>query len=134
MRASTDTWSELNRTALDAEVARVRTALEAHRDRRAVAPPPAGPPGQSADPPAVETLVTLFGLTSFERDVLALCAAVELDPDVPPLCAAVHGDERRPYPTFGLALAVFPEPHWSAVVPSAPLRTGGSWSSAAGLA
>jgi hypothetical protein len=122
MCASPDTWSELNRTALDAEVARVRTALEAHRERRSVAPPPADAPAQSADPPAIETLVTLFGLTPFERDVLALCAAAELDPDVPPLCAAVHGDERRAYPTFGLALAVFPEPHWSALVPSAPLR------------
>jgi hypothetical protein len=126
MGASTGTWSELNRRALAAEVARVRAALEGHRERRSGASrmdaTPAAVPVESADPPAIETLVGLFGLSPFERDVLALCAAAELDRDVPSLCAAVHGDERRAYPTFGLALAVFPEPHWSALVPSAPLR------------
>jgi hypothetical protein len=34
----------------------------------------------------------------------------------------VQGDSHRPFPTFSLALAVFNEPHWSALSPSAPLR------------
>ena len=126
MTTSTTTWSELNREALAREVARVRSALERRRDGRPDShpadPAPAAPAAATVDPPVIETLVRLFGLSPFERDVIALCAAAELDPDVPSLCATVQGDERRTYPTFGLALAIFPQPHWSALVPSAPLR------------
>ena len=39
-----------------------------------------------------------------------------------PLCAAAQGDPQRAYPTFSLALAALPEPHWSALTPAAPLR------------
>src|SRR6185436_308566 len=31
-------------------------------------------------------------------------------------------DSHRTFPTFGLALAALPEPHWSALSPAAPLR------------
>jgi ATPase family protein associated with various cellular activities (AAA)/winged helix domain-containing protein len=124
MAAAETAWGLLNREALAGEVSRVRAALE--RLCGAAAEGPAERPARTGvgegDPPAFETLVRLFGLSPFERDVVALCAAAELDRDVPRLCAAAHGDERRTYPTFGLALAAFPEPHWSAVVPSAPLR------------
>ena len=35
---------------------------------------------------------------------------------------AAHGDAGARYPTFGLALAALPTPHWSALAPAAPLR------------
>ena len=63
-----------------------------------------------------------FGLSAFERDVLVLAAAAELDPSTARRCAAACGDDRRPYPTFSLALAALREPHWSAITPVAPLR------------
>ena len=66
-------------------------------------------------PPALETLCRRSGLSPFERDVLLLCAGVELDSRFAPLCAAAQGDPARPYPTFSLALAALPEPHWSAL-------------------
>jgi hypothetical protein len=53
---------------------------------------------------------------------LVLCAGIELDSAMAPLCAAAQGDAGRNYPTFSLALAALPNPHWSAVAPSGPLR------------
>jgi hypothetical protein len=66
------------------------------------------------DTSALQDLCGLFRLSNFERDILVLCAAVELDPAMAPLCAALHGDERHAYPTFRIALAALPEGHWSA--------------------
>ncbi len=78
----------------------------------------------SADmvPPALVTLCRLFGLSPFERAVLLLCAGMELDSTFAQLCAAAQGDPVRTYPTFSLALAALPDPHWSALTPAAPLR------------
>ncbi|MGW1958530.1 ATP-binding protein [Streptomyces sp. NPDC001920] len=68
---------------------------------------------------ALATVVACFGLTSFERDLLVLCAAMELEPTAAARCAAASG---REFPTFSLALAALAEPHWSALTPDAPLR------------
>ena len=73
-------------------------------------------------PPALQVLTDTFGLSPFERDLLVLCAGVELHSDVGPLCATLQGDPRATRPTFSLALAALPEAHWSAITPSAPLR------------
>src|SRR5262249_41803373 len=73
-------------------------------------------------PPALETLCATFGLSPFERAVLVLCAGQELDSRFAALCAAAQGDAQRPYPTFSLAPATLPQPHWSALTPAAPLR------------
>src|SRR5205823_9566490 len=69
-----------------------------------------------------ETLAQTFGLSPFERSILLLCAGIELDASFARLCAAGHGDPGRSYPTFSLALAALPTPHWSALTPMAPLR------------
>lgn len=73
-------------------------------------------------PSALETLVSAFGLSPFERELLLICAGMELDSGFPQLCAALQGDSRRAYPTFSLALKAFPGAHWSALLPAAPLR------------
>jgi len=73
-------------------------------------------------PTTLDALCAGFGLSDFERDVLLLCAGVELDASFASLCTAAQGDARRPYPTFGLALAALPGAHWSALSPAAPLR------------
>ena len=51
-----------------------------------------------------------------------MCAGVELDGRFASLCAAAQDDAARDFPTFSLALAGLPDPHWSAVTPAAPLR------------
>lgn len=73
--------------------------------------------------PALSTLEAAFGLSPFERDLLVLCAGVELDDGVRrSLAEEGEGRPGVPAPTFALALAKLPEPHWSALTPVAPLR------------
>jgi hypothetical protein len=73
-------------------------------------------------PPALVILAGSFGLSSFERDTLLVCAAAELDPSFGALCAAVPGNGGRGYPTFALALQVLADPAWDALSPQRPLR------------
>jgi hypothetical protein len=73
-------------------------------------------------PPALEGIAEAFGLSGFERDVLLLCAGVELDANVSQACATAQGDPGRKYASFSLAMAVLPDAHWSATTPAAPLR------------
>jgi len=77
---------------------------------------------QCAPPPALETLCAVFGLSSFERSVLLLCAGMELDSTFPEVCAQAQGDPNRRFPTFSLALSRLPDSHWSALAPARPLR------------
>ncbi|MEU5977667.1 ATP-binding protein [Streptomyces sp. NPDC047315] len=86
--------------------------------------PPADDASQGAatGPAALTALVSCFGLSAFEREVVLLAAAAELDPTTGPRCAAASGDPARTHPTFSLALAALTEPHWSALTPVAPLR------------
>jgi len=110
-------WIEANQHYLMSALNAVRGALE---QRVPVQPPPVAE--EISPPPALETLCQLFGLSAFERGVLLLCAANELDSKFAALFAQVNGDPRRDYPTFSLALGALPDPHWSALTPSAPLR------------
>ena len=72
--------------------------------------------------PALVELAIRLGLSRFERDLLLLCAAIELDPAVGFLCARLHGNDQMRYPTFGLALEVLPDPAWDVVSPQRGLR------------
>ena len=72
--------------------------------------------------PALETVSSMFGLSEFEKSLLILCAGVELNSEISKLCAKVHGNMNMAYPTFGLALAILPGAHWSALSPASPLR------------
>src|SRR5215208_6829016 len=62
---------------------------------------------QAGTPPALEVLVRLFGLTLFERNVLLLCLAPELDPTFERLYAYVQDDVSRKYATPHLARTLF---------------------------
>ncbi|MFI0487124.1 ATP-binding protein [Actinomadura sp. 9N215] len=79
-------------------------------------------PRATTGPATLDALVSCLGLSTFERDVLLLAAAAELDPTTAPRCAAASGDPDRAYPTFSLGLAALSDPHWSALTPVAPLR------------
>jgi AAA+ superfamily predicted ATPase len=72
--------------------------------------------------PALEEIRALFGLSPFERDVLLLVAAPELDSSFPALFEKLSGAPLSAFPTFGLALGSLPHPHWSALSAGAPLR------------
>ncbi len=135
-----DNWQQANQRYLSAALATLRNKLEPQTpsigaDLSCPAPmyrPDPVTPESALDdsviaetmstPSALETLCTLFGLSPFERDILLLCAGIELDSAFPRLCATAQGEPTRTYPTFGLALAVLSESHWSALAPNATLR------------
>ena len=73
-------------------------------------------------PAAIDHLSDCFGLSAFERDVLLLCAGVEMDAQLAAQCEIATGESRRHGATFGLALAALDAPHWSALAPVGPLR------------
>lgn len=73
-------------------------------------------------PPALPLLSRQLGLTRFERDLLLLCAAMELDGKTAALCAKAQNNPSRPYPTFALALKLFDQPAWDALSANRPLR------------
>jgi AAA+ superfamily predicted ATPase len=73
-------------------------------------------------PPALIIAAQRFGLSRFERDVLLLCAAMELDTRIAVQCARIQGDANKAYPTFALAMSLFDEPAWDALSPERPLR------------
>jgi hypothetical protein len=116
-------WSEANQAALLAALSAVKRRL-AQRTQCGPASPPAssGDPGDTGQSTALDQLVTAFSLSPFERDIILLCAGMELDGQFPALCAAAQDDPSRPHPTFGLALAVLEYAHWSAFTATAPLR------------
>jgi hypothetical protein len=130
--ASTTNWHDANQRYLMAALAVLRAALERHAASTQNAPEPEEgdeparalqeAAGAMPAPPALETLAETFGLTAFERDLLLMCAGMELDSSFAALCAAAQGDSRRAYPTYSLALAALPGAHWSAVTPAEPLR------------
>ncbi|MFG2226855.1 ATP-binding protein [Streptomyces sp. NPDC048644] len=113
-------------TGLAASLAAVLARLDAHaarasagaETRTGTGAAPATPP----PPPALEALVSCFGLSPFERDVVLLTAAAELEPTTGSRCAAASGGQDRAHPTFALALAALADPHWSALTPVSPLR------------
>jgi ATPase family associated with various cellular activities (AAA) len=72
--------------------------------------------------PALHLLADRFALSPFERAVLLLCAALELDTSIASLCNLAQGSVNRPYPTFALALMLFDDPAWEALSPERPLR------------
>ena len=72
--------------------------------------------------PAMILLSQSFNLSKFEREILLLCAAMELDTRVAAMCAAAQSINQQPYPTFALAMRLFDDPAWSALSPEAPLR------------
>ncbi|HEY9850978.1 MAG TPA: ATP-binding protein [Leptolyngbyaceae cyanobacterium] len=71
---------------------------------------------------SLQNLCNIFSLSNFERDLLLLCAGMELDANFINLCANAHGDSQMSYPTFSLAMSLLPAAHWSAIAPHHPLR------------
>ena len=77
---------------------------------------------QNDPPPALLILAQRLGLSRFDRQVLALCVAMELDTQIATLCAQAQDNLNKPYPSFALAFALFDDPDWNALSPHAPLR------------
>ena len=126
-------WRDANRGYLLVRVALVRETV---RQVPAVIPTAAGSSwtsrraarrdrhGASAlpGPSALHRLCDVFDLSEFERDVLLLTAATELDAAFAAECATASGNPRTRAATLGLALAALPGGSWSALAPVSSLR------------
>jgi hypothetical protein len=106
-----ENWAQANQALLQAEFARLKRRLGVEVGSRGASVGEARKLLANA-PPAIDRLCSICNLTQFERDLLLLCAGVEMD-------SALAG--RAPI-TFGLALGALGEPHWSALTPARPLR------------
>ncbi len=111
-------WQEANENYLTTALAELRQILLNYikgEERRS-------PIEDISTPSNLQRLCDLFGLDKFERDVLLLCAGMEIDTSWAGLCAKANGDANQGYPTFALALAISNHSNWSAMTPVAPLR------------
>ncbi|MGH3933448.1 MAG: ATP-binding protein [Pseudonocardiaceae bacterium] len=122
-------WQAANRDCLVAELGVLRARL-----RAAAEPGSLGAAGDSvaeaerrlgqaravlAQRSALDEVSEGFGLSGFERSVLLLAAGPELVAATVGELAATGGGSRA---SFGLALSLLPDAHWSAITPPAPLR------------
>jgi hypothetical protein len=126
-------WIEANQQYLSAALAVVRSELKSHTQRsdnnqeagkqiNAARQAMQETKSVMSSPFPLDMLCTTFNLSPFERDILLLCAGMELDCTFPQACADAQGDPSSAYPTFSLALAALPDAHWNAITPDAPLR------------
>ncbi|MGO8882627.1 MAG: ATP-binding protein [Streptosporangiaceae bacterium] len=116
-----DAWEAMNSAYLAAGLAWTRERLGAAGDPGAAER--WWETGQEAEPAAaLELLGDRLGLSRFERLVLMLAAATELDPTIAARCAEANGNPLAVYPTLALALAVLPGATWDVVSPQRPLR------------
>jgi len=118
-------WLIANLGYLSGEFGRLRQQLATKEasQRSAHASRPANHAEASLEPPpAIDQLCDLFTLSAFERDLLLLCAGVEMDSKLAAQCAEAQGHPQQTYASFGLGMATLSDPHWSALTPSRPLR------------
>ncbi len=119
-------WHELNQRHLVRAIHAVRDRLSRHgndhtSDRNDLDTAASSREAPLDPPAALDQLCAAFGLSSFERDVLLLCAGVELDSGLAAFVASAQTPPRAAV-TFGFALATLAAPHWSALTPAGPLR------------
>ncbi|MEL6780137.1 MAG: hypothetical protein AAFO06_23130, partial [Cyanobacteria bacterium J06597_16] len=129
-------WLTLNRQFLMGEIAGLHHALQrqaAQNQGQSWRPPAQSVSGKTLaealpSPAAIQVLCDIFQLSSFEREILLLCAGAELSIGWGALCGQAQGNPRIKAPTFELAniLATHESaersPHWSAFSATSPLR------------
>lgn len=117
-----DAWTEANQQLMVAELARLKQRLGGEGDAATLVQTVQLARAAMPAPAAIDRLAERLGLSAFERDVLLLCAGVDMDAQFAAQCDAAGSEPRRPGPTFSLALAALEAPHWSALAPVRPLR------------
>lgn len=135
MNIENNNWSADNQNYLMSHIKLIRERLEWYRRSLGNNDEIPGQPSYSFStdqlkkisenmiaPPAIEKLVAVLGLSSFEKDILLLCAGAELDAEFAELLASVQTEPALLLPSFSLALAALQDPHWSAVSPGGSLR------------
>jgi AAA+ superfamily predicted ATPase len=79
-------------------------------------------PSHLSPPCVLEQLCHIFNLSPFERDLILLCAGMEIHSHWRDLLSQIQGNAQLAYPTFSLALKILPHPHWQGLTPAGALR------------
>lgn len=119
-------WLAANQSYLAFVLAKLRARIErrlqsAGATSRIAEPTLHSVAGDSMPSSALSLLCAKFGLSSFERDLLLLCAGPELDTGF----ASLLQGAGLPRVTFGTALSLLDDGHWSALLPTSALRSQG---------
>jgi hypothetical protein len=110
--AALEDWTSANQRALMNELRALKSSLGGALPNEC----------ESETSPALDALGERLGLSPFERRIVLLCAGVELEGSFAAACASAPGSGGNAWPSFGLALAAFPDAHWSALGHHTPLR------------
>jgi hypothetical protein len=110
-------WLSTNQDALTKDIGSVRSRLEALVQQKDLAHVPIDPSAAT-----LRATRTAFGLSEFEASLLLLGAAVELDRETASLCGRLSQKDGPGRASFALASRAFDAAHWSALLPTAPLR------------
>ena len=123
-------WEQANQAALRIAINEVRSTIEyyiACRDNRGQQPqlptPTNGKLFVNGEPfvSNLDKLCSSFGLSDFERQVLLLAAAREIDGDFARLCGIAYGNENMTFPSLYMALSVLPNSNWNICSPNSVL-------------
>ena len=113
-------WYQANSKSLLQEIDRVRKILENYIDDRENQ---ASVTELVSETSALAQVCIKFNLSPFERDILLLCAGMEIEPSFQSLCAKAQGSlPNKNYPTLSLALAALPGASWRVLSPQSPLQ------------
>lgn len=115
-------WTEENQHYLLVSLAEIKAELKQHIEESNSTVAEVANELIRSESAAINMLCYKLKLSSFERKILLLCAGVELDSEINQLISAFTSNVNSVLPTFGIALQVFKEAHWSALVPASPLR------------
>jgi AAA+ superfamily predicted ATPase len=104
--------SQINWQTLSQEINRIRDLLTKYIAGET--------PVNQISPPIPQTsslaqLINKFGLSQFEKDLIILCLAIEIDPAISLLYSKAHGNENINYPTLNLALSLLPQANWNII-------------------
>ena len=122
-------WKQLNLNYFMQELARVQRKL--YEKIGSTEQPTIKTQSFDLDERELETLIQSFplniinqrfGLSPFEKDILLLCAGMELERGWGLLCGEAQGSKITNYPTFSLALSTLDYAHLDAITPDSPLR------------
>jgi hypothetical protein len=115
-------WPERNQQWLVAAMARLRTRLQKLANEAGAELSDCADAGDPTDVvPRLIHCAHVFGLSPFERELLLLVSALELDETVRGAVATLNGGTSV-RASFALALRVLVSAHWDALSPNAPLR------------
>jgi hypothetical protein len=115
-------WTAANQRLLVAELARLRHRIGGDGDDATLVDAVAAARAAMPSPAAIDVLAETFELSAFERDIVLLCAGAEMDGELAAQIAGAPSAAPRGRVSFGLALAMLDDPHWSAITPVRPLR------------